>query len=96
MLNAHRRGLVRPKGIDVEELTDTYGKFVVKPLERGFGVTIGNSLRRIALSSIRGAAVYSVKFQGVSHEFSTIAGVVEDVSDIILNIKQLKLRLNSE
>ena len=62
MLNTHWRGLVRPRGIDVEELTDTYGKFIVKPLERGFGVTIGNSLRRIALSSIRGAAVYSVKF----------------------------------
>jgi DNA-directed RNA polymerase subunit alpha len=96
MLNANWRGLVRPKGVDIEELGDSYGKFVVKPLERGFGITVGNSLRRIALSSIRGAAVYAVKFEGISHEFSTIPGVVEDVADIILNLKQLKLKLNSD
>jgi len=96
MLSTNWRGLVRPKGVDVEELSDDYGKFVVRPLERGFGITIGNSLRRIALSSIRGAAVYAVKFEGVSHEFSTIPGVVEEVADIILNIKKLRLRLNAE
>jgi len=65
-------------------------------LERGFGITLGNSLRRVALSSIRGAAVYAIKIDGVSHEFSTIPGVVEEVADIILNFKQLKLKLHSE
>jgi len=96
MLNLNWRGLVRPKSVDVEELTDTYGKFVVKPLERGFGITLGNSLRRITLSSIRGSAVYAVSFAGVSHEFSTIPGVVEEVADIILNFKQLKLKQHTE
>ena len=72
--------------------TTTYGKFIVRPLERGFGTTIGNSLRRILLSSLQGAAITSVRIEGVLHEFSFIPGIVEDVTDIILNIKQLRIR----
>ncbi|NMB34371.1 MAG: DNA-directed RNA polymerase subunit alpha [Clostridium sp.] len=75
---------------------DTYGKFVVEPLERGYGITLGNSLRRILLSSLPGVAVTSIKVDGVLHEFSTIPGVVEDLTEIILNIKGLSLILHSE
>ncbi|RIV24555.1 DNA-directed RNA polymerase subunit alpha [Alicyclobacillaceae bacterium I2511] len=82
--------------IEVLESTYTYGKFVVEPLERGYGTTLGNSLRRILLSSIPGAAVRSVKIEGVLHEFSTIPGVVEDTSEFILNIKRLSLRIHSD
>jgi DNA-directed RNA polymerase subunit alpha len=89
------RELIKPKSISVEEDSRThfYGKFVCEPLERGFGITIGNALRRILLSSLQGAAIVSVKFDDVVHEFSTITGVREDVTDIILNLKQIKLRL---
>lgn len=73
-----------------------YGKFVCEPLDRGYGITLGNSLRRILLSSLDGAAITSIKIDGVLHEFSTITGVREDVTDIILNLKQLRLRLDSE
>jgi len=79
-----------------ESLTGSYGKFIAEPFERGFGTTIGNSLRRVLLSSIEGAAVTSVRIEGVQHQYSTIAGVVEDVTDIILNVKQIRLRLLSE
>lgn len=91
------RSLIRPKGLEIEKesLTPTYGKFEVKPLERGFGITLGNSLRRILLSSLQGAAVYAVKIDGVQHEFSTIPGVREDVTDIILNLKELRLKLHT-
>jgi len=84
----------KPK-IEIVEMSDdnTYGKFVVEPLERGYGITLGNSLRRILLSSLPGAAVTSVKIDGVLHEFSTIPGVVEDVTDIILNLKNLCLKI---
>jgi len=82
--------------IETVEATDTYGKFVVEPLERGYGITLGNSLRRILLSSLPGAAVTSVRIDGVLHEFSTIPGVVEDTTDIILNLKQLLLKLHTE
>jgi len=85
----------KPK-VEYAELSDTYGKFVVEPLERGFGVTLGNSLRRVLLSSIGGAAVTSVKIEGVLHEFSTIPGVVEDVTQIILNLKELTLKLHTD
>jgi len=80
----------RPK-IEVEELSEdgTYGKFIVEPLERGYGTTLGNSLRRVLLSSLPGAAISTIKIQGVMHEFSTIPGVVEDVPEIILNIKDI-------
>ena len=71
---------------------NSYAKFVVEPLERGYGITLGNSLRRILLSSLPGSAVTSVKIEGVLHEFSTIPGVLEDVTDIILNIKSLALK----
>lgn len=90
------RDLIKPKALEVnrDELSATYGKFVVKPLERGYGITLGNSLRRILLSSLQGAAVYAIKIDGVLHEFSTIPGVREDVTNIILNIKELKLKLH--
>ena len=83
-----------PKRLECEEssYTDTYGKFIAEPFERGYGTTIGNSLRRVLLSGIEGAAVMSIKVDGVLHEFSSIPGVVEDVSEIVLNIKKLILR----
>ncbi len=92
------RELVRPKRLEVdkETLSGTYGKFVAEPLERGFGVTLGNSLRRILLSSLHGAAITAVKFDGVLHEFSTIPDVQEDVSDIILNLKSVKFKMHGE
>ena len=83
--------LVKPDRIERDEKSgNTYGKFVCEPLERGFGTTIGNSLRRILLSSLQGAAIAALKINGVQHEFSTIPGIVEDVTDIILNFKQIK------
>ncbi|MBI4212465.1 MAG: DNA-directed RNA polymerase subunit alpha [Deltaproteobacteria bacterium] len=90
------RKLIRPKGLEFEknEVTETYGKFVARPLERGFGITIGNSLRRILLSSLQGAAVTSVRFENVLHEFSTLPGVTEDIADILLNLKQLRIQLH--
>jgi DNA-directed RNA polymerase subunit alpha len=89
--------LIRPEGIEVDHktLTDSYGKFVCQPLERGFATTIGNSLRRILLSSIQGAAITSVRIENAAHEFSTISGIVEDVTEIILNLKSVRLKLNS-
>ena len=85
----------KPK-IEVVESSERYGKFVVEPLERGYGTTLGNSLRRILLSSIPGAAVRTVKIEGVLHEFSTIPGVVEDTTELILNIKRLALKIHSD
>ncbi|MDR7522156.1 MAG: DNA-directed RNA polymerase subunit alpha [Armatimonadota bacterium] len=82
--------------VEYAELSDTYGKFVVEPLDHGFGVTLGNALRRVLLSSISGAAVTSIKIDGVLHEFSTIPGVVEDVTQIVLNLKELTLRLYTD
>jgi DNA-directed RNA polymerase subunit alpha len=82
--------------VEQAELSDTYGKFVLEPLDHGFGVTLGNSLRRVLLSAITGAAVTSVKIDGVLHEFSTITGVVEDVTQIVLNLKELTLRLYTD
>jgi DNA-directed RNA polymerase subunit alpha len=92
------RGLELPNRVatDRTTLTDTYGKFTSEPFERGFGVTVGNSLRRILLSSLEGSAVTRVKIQGVQHEISTIPGVVEDVTDIILNIKSLVVKNASD
>lgn len=88
--------LIKPVNLEAVDLSETYGKFVAKPLERGYGVTMGNSLRRVLLSSINGAAVVAVRFAGVDHEFSTIPGIKEDVTDIILNIKQVNLRYLGE
>src|SRR3954452_428416 len=92
------RGLELPSrvGSDRETLTDTYGKFIAEPFERGFGTTVGNSLRRVLLSSLEGSAVTRVKIQGVQHEVTTIPGVVEDVTDIILNIKSLVVKKTSD
>ena len=90
------KGLIKPKMLEAESLSDTYGKFVAKPLEKGYGMTLGNSLRRVLLSSINGAAVVAVRFAGVDHEFSAMQGVKEDVTDIILNVKQIKLRYLGE
>jgi DNA-directed RNA polymerase subunit alpha len=93
-----KRGFQLPKKInfDAETRKDSYGKLVVEPLERGFGMTIGNSLRRVLLSSIEGAAVTGVKIAGVLHEFSAIKGVKEDVVDVILNIKKLRLKMHGD
>src|ERR1700716_1601175 len=82
--------------IEVRERRENYAKFVIEPLERGFGITLGNALRRVLLSSIPGAAVTYVKIDGVLHEFSTIPGVVEDTVDLLLNLKGLPIKLNSE
>ena len=90
--------VIKPDKLEIEEDSHTpfYGKFICKPLEKGFGITIGNALRRVLLSSIPGAAIVSVKIDGVFHEFSTIPGVLEDVTEIILNLKQVRLKLYSE
>lgn len=90
-------GFQKPKRLsyDQETLTDRYGRFYAQPFERGFGTTIGNSLRRALLSSIEGAAVTAVRIEGVLHEFSSIPGVVEDATDIILNLKQIPFKLHS-
>ena len=81
---------------DKDTLTDTYGKFTAEPFERGYGTTVGNGLRRVLLSSLRGAAISSVKFEGVQHQFQTIPGVVEDVTDVCLNLKKVLVKFNSD
>jgi DNA-directed RNA polymerase subunit alpha len=90
--------LIRPKRIEVDESTHTssYGEFSIQPLERGFGTTLGNALRRVLLSSISGAAIVSVKIEGVLHEFSTVPGVKEDVTDIVLNLKGIRLKMHQD
>jgi len=95
-MHRHWTDLIKPKKLEVDEktLTSTYGKFYAEPFERGFGQTVGNSLRRILLSSLMGAAVVSVRIKGMLHEFSTIPGVTEDVTDIILNLKEVRLKLH--
>ncbi len=92
------RDLIRPKRLQVESdsYTDTYGKFIAEPFERGFGTTLGNSLRRVLLSSLQGGAITSVKIKGVLHEFSTIPGVTEDVTSIILNLKGVRLKIHGQ
>jgi DNA-directed RNA polymerase subunit alpha len=87
------RELIKPKGIEITISSPEYGKFVCEPLERGYGITIGNALRRILLSSIYGAAIVSTKIDGVMHEFSAIPGVLEDVSELVLNLKEVRLRM---
>lgn len=90
------RDLIKPKRlqIETETMTATYGKFYAEPFERGFGTTLGNSLRRVLLSSLQGAAIASVRIKGVLHEFSTVPGVTEDVTDVILNLKGVLLKLH--
>ena len=92
------KGFQRPKRLEFERetLTDRFGRFYAQPFERGFGTTVGNALRRVLLSSIEGAAITAVKIDGVLHEFSPIPGVVEDATDIILNLKQIPLKLHSD
>jgi len=89
--------LIKPEKVEIDQgkRTETYGKFICQPLERGYATTIGNSLRRILLSSIQGAAITTVKIDGALHEFTSMKDVVEDVSEIILNLKQVRLKLNS-
>ena len=92
------KGFQKPKRLaaELDSLTDKYGKFSAQPFERGWGTTVGNALRRALLSSIEGAAITAVKIEGVLHEFSSIPGVVEDATDIILNLKQVPLKLNND
>jgi len=91
------RDLIKPRRmeVDAESLTQTYGKFVAEPLERGFGTTLGNSQRRVLLSSLQGAAITSVRIEGVDHEFTTVPEVTEDVTDIVLNLKEVLLRMHT-
>jgi DNA-directed RNA polymerase subunit alpha len=98
MYQKNWKDLIRPKRLEIEKETSTpvYGKFVAEPLERGFGITVGNSIRRVLLSSLQGAAITSVKIDGVLHEFSTIPGVKEDMTEIILNLKEIRLKLHTE
>ena len=88
--------LTMPEGVQVESMTPTYGRFVVQPLERGYGVTIGNAFRRVLLSSLPGTAITAVKIDGVQHEFTTIPGVTEDVTDLILNLKGVRFKAGEE
>src|SRR5882757_5985557 len=94
-LEKNWRDLIKPKALDVdkESLSSSYGKFIAKPLERGFGLTLGNSLRRVLLSSLQGAAITAVKVEGVVHEFTAVPDVKEDVAEVILNLKEVRFRL---
>jgi DNA-directed RNA polymerase subunit alpha len=98
MIEKNWRDLIKPKALDVdkESLTTAYGKFIARPLERGFGLTLGNSLRRVLLSSLQGAAITAIKIDGVVHEFSTLEGVREDVVEIILNLKEVRFKLHTD
>ena len=91
------RDLIKPKSVpvDSETLTEFYGKFVCEPLERGFGITLGNGLRRVLLSSLQGAAITAVKIDGALHEFTSVPDVVEDVTEIVLNMKEVVLKAHS-
>jgi DNA-directed RNA polymerase subunit alpha len=90
------RNLIKPKQLLIEEESPTYAKFTAEPLERGFGITLGNALRRVLLSSLQGAAVVAVKIEGVPHEFSTVPGVTEDVTEIILNLKEVLINYTGD
>jgi DNA-directed RNA polymerase subunit alpha len=98
LMNLKKKGFQLPEKIrfDEESLSNTYGKVIVEPLERGFGTTVGNSLRRVLLSSLEGAAVTAVKISGALHEFSSIKGIKEDVIDIILNLKKMRIKTHGE
>lgn len=96
MMAKNWRDLIRPRTLDTEVKTDTYSKFSCEPLERGFGTTIGNSLRRVLLSSLQGAAITHVRIDGALHEFSSLPGVAEDVTDIILNLKETLIRVEDD
>jgi DNA-directed RNA polymerase subunit alpha len=98
MIERNWRDLIKPKALDVEKetLSSAYGKFIARPLERGFGLTLGNSLRRVLLSSLQGAAITAVKIEGVVHEFSTLEGVREDIVEVILNLKEVRFKLHTD
>jgi DNA-directed RNA polymerase subunit alpha len=98
MIERNWRDLIKPKALDVEKetLTSGYGKFIARPLERGFGLTLGNSLRRVLLSSLQGSAITALKLDGVVHEFSTLEGIREDVVEMILNLKEVRFKLHTE
>ena len=98
MIERNWRDLIKPKALDVEKetLTQAYGKFVARPLERGFGLTLGNSLRRVLLSSLQGAAITAIKIDGIVHEFSTLEGVREDIVEVILNLKEVRFKLHTD
>ncbi len=98
VMRARWRSFELPTRIEVEKatLTPSFGKFIAEPFERGFGITVGNSLRRVLLSSLEGAAVTSVKIEGVQHEFSSLQGIYEDVTDIVLNVKQLLVKVRTD
>ena len=89
------RDLIRPKRIAGENVTDRYGRFTAEPLERGFGTTLGNAMRRVLLSTLQGAAITAVRVTGAAHEFTTLPGITEDITDICLNLKQVRLRLDT-
>ena len=97
MMSRNWRDLIRPKAIHLEadSSSEFYGKFTCEPLERGFGITIGNSLRRVLLASLQGAAITAVRIDGALHEFTTIPDVMEDVTDIVLNLKEIVFRSES-
>ncbi|HEY5937769.1 MAG TPA: DNA-directed RNA polymerase subunit alpha, partial [Kofleriaceae bacterium] len=90
------RDLIRPRTLEIEERSDTYGKFSCEPLERGFGTTLGVALRRILLSSLQGAAITHIAIEGALHEFTSLPGVVEDVTDIILNLKETLFKVEAD
>ena len=92
----YKKELLIPEGIEVVEEKENYGKYMFSPLERGFGITIGNSLRRVLLSNIKGSAIFAVRIDGVSHEFSSIKGVLEDVPLIILNLKKVRVKYTGD
>jgi DNA-directed RNA polymerase subunit alpha len=96
ILSRNWRDLIRPRALEKEpeSLTQTYGKFTCEPLERGFGITIGNSLRRVLLSSLQGAAITAIRIEGALHEFTALPGVAEDVTDIILNLKEVLIKMH--
>src|SRR5438067_8267355 len=96
IVQSNWRELIKPRRLEVEEksLTPTYGKFFGEPFERGYGITVGNALRRVLLSSLQGASIVALRVKGVLHEFSTIPGVTEDVTDIVLNLKEVRVKLH--
>src|SRR3989475_10067702 len=96
IVQSNWRELIKPKRLEVDEksLTPTYGKFFGEPFERGYGTTIGNALRRVLLSSLQGASIVALRVKGVLHEFSTVPGVTEDVTDIVLNLKEVRVKLH--
>src|SRR5438046_7486159 len=96
IVQSNWRELIKPRRLEVDEksLTPTYGKFFGEPFERGYGTTIGNALRRVLLSSLQGASIVAARVKSVLHEFSTVPGVTEDVTDIVLNLKEVRVKLH--